>query len=444
RPLVILDDYFVKDGQLSELLESNNGIDIAWASKGDYFEIPSDNPFIKRLLSTHTTLRRWTRTSAIQVTYSTWLYNIHLAIIAAVGARLLSGLTAAPLIYSLGTLVTICLCVVLSYHTLFFVSLNYRPVWFEHTVVYFSPFAWAAIWLLVCIGDRETSTVAVVDMDGPFRGLLDRRVGPLALLLMHIFVWYMRRTVIGITVFERKVRASAFENWSHRMYSVLAALAIVFVWRIYPYLATFWDGHVSDMERKPPRELADERSQIGVLRLIAAMLASGGTHAIWYSFISYAYHMVVWKEYLREGLAVWVVDDSSHCKFEQPRHGSLAFLPRKRAARHRGRCKSFPKDNASDAPHLTAFLAYKAGMTHVVRDLDRPGSKAHKKEIVEAVTVVEAPPMVVVGVVGYIETPRGMRALTSVWAEHLSDEVKRRFYKNWYRSKKKAFTKYAA
>lgn len=30
-----------------------------------------------------------------------------------------------------------------------------------------------------------------------------------------------------------------------------------------------------------------------------------------------------------------------------------------------------------------------------------------------------------------------------MWAEHLSDEVKRRFYKNWYKSKKKAFTKYA-
>lgn len=49
----------------------------------------------------------------------------------------------------------------------------------------------------------------------------------------------------------------------------------------------------------------------------------------------------------------------------------------------------------------------------------------------------------VVGVVGYIETPRGLRSLTTVWAEHLSDELKRRFYKNWYRSKKKAFTKYA-
>jgi len=88
-------------------------------------------------------------------------------------------------------------------------------------------------------------------------------------------------------------------------------------------------------------------------------------------------------------------------------------------------------------------MGYKAGMTHVVRDLDRPGSKLHKKEIVEATTIIETPPMVVVGVVGYVETPRGLRSLTTVWAEHLSDEVKRRFYKNWYRSKKKAFTKYA-
>jgi len=51
--------------------------------------------------------------------------------------------------------------------------------------------------------------------------------------------------------------------------------------------------------------------------------------------------------------------------------------------------------------------------------------------------------MVVVGVVGYVQTPRGMRTLTTVWAEHLSNDLRRRFYKNWYKSKKKAFTKYA-
>jgi len=82
-------------------------------------------------------------------------------------------------------------------------------------------------------------------------------------------------------------------------------------------------------------------------------------------------------------------------------------------------------------------------MTHVVRDLDRPGAKMHKKEIVEPVTIIETPPLVVVGVVGYIETPRGLRTLTTVWAEHLSEEARRRFYKNWYKSKKKAFTQYA-
>lgn len=133
----------------------------------------------------------------------------------------------------------------------------------------------------------------------------------------------------------------------------------------------------------------------------------------------------------------------SHRKFEAPRHGHLGFSPRKRTRHHRGSVKSFPKDDASKPVHLTAFMAYKAGMTHVVRDLDRPGSKNHKKEIVEPVTILETPPMVVVGVVGYINTPRGIRALTTVWADHLSEDVRRRFYKNWFKSKKKAFTKYA-
>lgn len=133
----------------------------------------------------------------------------------------------------------------------------------------------------------------------------------------------------------------------------------------------------------------------------------------------------------------------SHRKFEHPRHGSLGFLPRKRAQRHRGKVKSFPRDDPKKPVHLTAFLGFKAGMTHVVRDLDRPGSKMHKKEVVEAVSIIETPPMVIVGVVGYVKTPRGLRSLTTVWAEHLAESVKRRFYKNWYRSKKKAFTKYS-
>merc|ERR1711992_453838 len=143
------------------------------------------------------------------------------------------------------------------------------------------------------------------------------------------------------------------------------------------------------------------------------------------------------------GLCYILFGSMSHRKFEAPRHGSKGFLPKKRSKRHKGKCKSFPKDDSSKPVHLTAFITYKAGMTHIVREVDRPGSKNHKKEVVEAVTVIEAPPMVMVGVVGYIETPRGLRAFKTVWAEHLSEECRRRMYKNWYKSKKKASTKYS-
>lgn len=137
----------------------------------------------------------------------------------------------------------------------------------------------------------------------------------------------------------------------------------------------------------------------------------------------------------------------SHRKFSAPRHGSLGFLPRKRCKRHQGKVKTFPKDDPSKACHLTAFVGYKAGMTHIVREATKTGtskdnymyadfiqvlsSEVTKHEVVEAVTIIETAPMMVVGVVGYVETPRGLRALKTVFAQHLSEGCRRRFYKNW-------------
>ncbi|PWZ40969.1 hypothetical protein Zm00014a_016113 [Zea mays] len=58
----------------------------------------------------------------------------------------------------------------------------------------------------------------------------------------------------------------------------------------------------------------------------------------------------------------------SHRKFEHPRHGSLGFLPRKRSSPATAErvLKSFPRDDPKKPCHLTAFLGYKAGMTHIV------------------------------------------------------------------------------
>jgi large subunit ribosomal protein L3e len=133
----------------------------------------------------------------------------------------------------------------------------------------------------------------------------------------------------------------------------------------------------------------------------------------------------------------------SHRKYEQPRSGSLGFLPRRRTRHHRGRVRSFPRDDPKKPVHLTAFIGYKAGMTHVARYHERrEGKKIFKKDIIEPVTIIETPPIKVVGFVGYIDTPRGLRALTTVWAQTIPDEVKRKFYKNWNNAKRKAFSKY--
>jgi large subunit ribosomal protein L3e len=116
-------------------------------------------------------------------------------------------------------------------------------------------------------------------------------------------------------------------------------------------------------------------------------------------------------------------------KFEAPRHGSLAFCPRKRSKTIRPPVHTFPADNGARPVHLTAFMGYKAGMTHVVRT---KGSVGNSKEILDAVTVVEAPPMVVFGIVGYERTASGLRRLGPVLAPNLSEGVMRRMYGRGY------------
>jgi large subunit ribosomal protein L3e len=54
-------------------------------------------------------------------------------------------------------------------------------------------------------------------------------------------------------------------------------------------------------------------------------------------------------------------------------------------------------------------------MTHIVRDVEKPGSKLHKKEAAEAVTLIECPPMVVVGIVGYVQVRAGACLLAGRW-----------------------------
>ena len=108
-------------------------------------------------------------------------------------------------------------------------------------------------------------------------------------------------------------------------------------------------------------------------------------------------------------------------KKRAPRRGSLGYSPRKRASRLVPRVKTWPSIESSE-PVPLAFLGYKAGMTHAFIIDDRPGNPTFGQEIMIPVTIVEAPPLVVLAVRGYGYDPnRGLYTLGEAWVEPPSD-----------------------
>jgi large subunit ribosomal protein L3 len=75
---------------------------------------------------------------------------------------------------------------------------------------------------------------------------------------------------------------------------------------------------------------------------------------------------------------------------------------------------------------LLGFAGYKAGMTSVIIVDNKPKSPTKGEEIKRAVTIVEAPPLKVLGLRIYIATPYGTKSIGECWADHLDKELARR------------------
>jgi len=102
-----------------------------------------------------------------------------------------------------------------------------------------------------------------------------------------------------------------------------------------------------------------------------------------------------------------------HRKKHAPKRGSLAYLPRGRAARPVGRIRFWP--HVEEGPTLLGFMGYKAGMTHVFMVEDRPGSPNLGKEIVHPATVVEVPPITICAIRAYVKNQYGLQTFTEAW-----------------------------
>jgi len=100
----------------------------------------------------------------------------------------------------------------------------------------------------------------------------------------------------------------------------------------------------------------------------------------------------------------------------RPKRGSLAYLPRGRAARAVGRIRFWPK--VEEGPALLGFMGYKAGMTHVFMVEDKPGSLNLGKEVVQPATILDVPPITVCVIRAYVKNQYCLQTFTEAWMKN--------------------------
>jgi len=104
----------------------------------------------------------------------------------------------------------------------------------------------------------------------------------------------------------------------------------------------------------------------------------------------------------------------------------MGYSPRKRASRVVPRVTTWPEIKA-DKPKLLGFAGFKAGMTHTFLIDWRKTSTTAGREVFAPATVLEVPPMKVVGVRLYGQTVYGLKILGEVWSSRVDKTLARRF-----------------
>ena len=114
----------------------------------------------------------------------------------------------------------------------------------------------------------------------------------------------------------------------------------------------------------------------------------------------------------------------AHRKKHAPRHGSLAYLPRKRATSIKGRVRHWI-DN-SEGTNFLGFAGFKAGMTHITYIEDQKNSPYYGKELMKPVTIVEVPPLILIGIRIYNKDDYGRYIVGEVFTNEINDYLSRK------------------
>lgn len=119
---------------------------------------------------------------------------------------------------------------------------------------------------------------------------------------------------------------------------------------------------------------------------------------------------------------------------KRPRRGSIAFYPRKRAKRIYPSVTTFPVE---DKTKVLGFAGYKAGMTHVMILDGTKGSPTFGQELAVPATILDCPPVKVVGIRSYSKISDGVRAEDEALAQDLPKELSRKLKVGKYKTEEK-------
>ena len=109
-------------------------------------------------------------------------------------------------------------------------------------------------------------------------------------------------------------------------------------------------------------------------------------------------------------------------KPHRPRHGSMQFWPRVRAKRESSRVRTW---KSSSEAKLMGFAGYKAGMGHVIYTDNKPHSMTKGEDIACPVTIVECPPIKLIGIQFYKNSSYGLKTVSQIFAQNLDKNLER-------------------
>lgn len=119
---------------------------------------------------------------------------------------------------------------------------------------------------------------------------------------------------------------------------------------------------------------------------------------------------------------------------KKPREGSKGYWPKKRSVRIYPSLTTYPE---TDKPKVMGFAGYKSGMLHAIVFDNRKGSLTFGQEVSKPVTVIDCPPLKVIGMRAYTNSVDGLKVFSESLIKDLPKDLSRKIKAGNFKTEEK-------